>query len=66
MRAEVGDRVHIHGRAVGRPEDTAVVVEVRGADGAPPWLVRHEDGREGLVFPGPDCSVEHVGSTSDA
>jgi len=40
MRAVVGDQLHIHGRVVGQPEQTAEVVEVRGRDGSPPYLVR--------------------------
>ncbi|WP_433604793.1 DUF1918 domain-containing protein [Prescottella agglutinans] len=59
MRAVVGDRLHIHGRVVGQTEHTAEVLEVRGSDGHPPYLVRHPDGHEALVFPGPDTSVEH-------
>ncbi len=59
MRAVVGDQLHIHGRVVGQPEQTAEVVEVRGRDGSPPYLVRHDDGRESLVFPGPAASLEH-------
>lgn len=58
MRAEVGDRLHVHGRVVGMPDQTAEIIEVRGEDGAPPYLVRHDDGHEALVFPGPDASVE--------
>jgi hypothetical protein len=58
MRAVVGDRLHVHGRVVGALDDTAEIIEVRGADGQPPYLVRHQDGHEGLVFPGPDASVE--------
>ena len=34
------------------------IVEVRGPDGQPPYLVRHPDGHESLVFPGPDAVVE--------
>ncbi len=59
MRAVVGDQLHIHGRVVGQPEQTAEVIEVRGRDGSPPYLVRHDDGHESLVFPGPDASLEH-------
>ncbi len=59
MHAVVGDQLHLHGRVVGQPERTAEVVEVHGRDGSPPYLVRHEDGHESLVFPGPDASVEH-------
>ena len=63
MRAEVGDRLHVHGRHVGSPDQTSMIIEVRGPDGAPPYLVRRDDGREALVFPGPDASVEHPTSS---
>jgi Domain of unknown function (DUF1918) len=59
MRAEVGDVLHVRGRTVGMAERQGEVVEVRGADGAPPYLVRFDDGHEALVFPGSDCVVEH-------
>jgi hypothetical protein len=59
MKAEVGDTLRVRGRTVGRHEHTAVIIEVRGVDGAPPFLVRFPDGHESLVFPGPDASVEH-------
>jgi hypothetical protein len=59
MRAEVGDQLHVHSRTVGSPDETAEIIEIRGADGAPPYVVRHHDGREGLVFPGADATVEH-------
>ncbi|MCQ4079778.1 DUF1918 domain-containing protein [Streptomyces sp. RB6PN25] len=57
MRANVGDQILVHSRAVGIPEQTGEIVEVRGADGAPPYVVRFDDGHESLVFPGPDCVV---------
>jgi hypothetical protein len=59
MRAAVGDRLHVRGRVVGMPDQTVEIIEIRGENGAPPYLVRHEDGREALVFPGQDASVEH-------
>jgi hypothetical protein len=59
MRAQVGDRLHVRGRVVGAPDPSSEIIEVRGPDGGPPYLVRHEDGSESLVFPGPDASVEH-------
>jgi hypothetical protein len=59
MRAVVGDRLHVHGRVVGTSDQTSEIVEIRGRDGAPPYLVRREDGHEALVFPGADASVEH-------
>ena len=51
MRAVVGDRIHVHGRVVGAPDETSEIIEIRGQDGAPPHLVRHADGHEGLAFP---------------
>jgi Domain of unknown function (DUF1918) len=59
MRAVVGDRVFINAARVNGPVRDGEVVEVRGADGAPPYLVRWSDGHEGLYFPGPDASVRH-------
>lgn len=36
----------------------ALIIEVRGTDGSPPYLVRWlDDDRETLVFPGPDAHV---------
>jgi Domain of unknown function (DUF1918) len=59
MRAQVGDRLHVRGRVVGAPDPSSEIIEVRGPDGGPPYVVRHPDGSEALVFPGPDASVEH-------
>ncbi|MBW8804353.1 MAG: DUF1918 domain-containing protein [Catenulispora sp. 13_1_20CM_3_70_7] len=58
MRASVGDRLHVHGAIVGQADRVGRIVEVRGAGGAPPYVVRFEDGHEGLVFPGPDAVIE--------
>ncbi len=58
MRASVGDRLHVRGRKVESGERTGEVLEVRGADGGPPYLVRFSDGHESLVYPGPDTTVE--------
>ena len=58
MRARVGDRLCVHGRTVGQVDHRAVVLEVRGADGGPPYLVRYDDGHEAVVVPGPDAMVE--------
>jgi hypothetical protein len=58
MQAIVGDRLHVHSNTVGDPDKIALIVEVRGDNGAPPYLVRFPDGHETLVFPGSDCVVE--------
>lgn len=58
MQAQVGDRLHVHGRQVGNPDKFGEIIEVRGEDGGPPYLVRFQDGHETLVFPGPDAVIE--------
>ena len=57
MHAGVGDEIQVHGRTVGSAEQRGEILEVRGPDGAPPYLVRFADGHEGLVYPGPDSEV---------
>jgi Domain of unknown function (DUF1918) len=66
MRASVGDRLHVHGRIVGMSDRSSEILEIRGPDGAPPYLVRHHDGHEALVFPGADASVEHPSNSKSA
>lgn len=58
MNGRVGDRLHVHGKVVGRPDRAGEIVEVRGPDGGPPYVVRFEDGHETLVYPGPDAVIE--------
>jgi hypothetical protein len=60
MRATAGDRIIVKGHRVGEPDRDAKILEVRGADGEPPYLVEwDDDGHHGLYFPGPDAVVEH-------
>jgi hypothetical protein len=59
MRAAIGDRFHVRGNIVGQPERAGEIIEVRGAGGEPPYLVRYDDGHTCLVFPGPDAIIEH-------
>lgn len=60
LHASVGDRLIVHSRHVGEAVRDAEVLEVRGEDGGPPFLVRWSDtGHEGLVFPGPDAVIHH-------
>lgn len=58
-----GDRLVITAHHQGeRPRD-AEVLEVRGADGGPPYLVRWEDtGHVSLHYPGSDAAVQRLGS----
>ncbi|TCO65504.1 DUF1918 domain-containing protein [Actinocrispum wychmicini] len=62
MHATAGDRLLVHGKNVGLAERHGEIIEVRGPDGSPPYLVRFSDGHEGLVYPGPDCVVEPADS----
>ncbi|MFJ1680894.1 DUF1918 domain-containing protein [Streptomyces sp. NPDC088251] len=58
MRASVGDHIHMYSRSVGQTDRRGEIVEVRGSDGEPPYVVKFEDGHSGLVHPGPDCVIE--------
>ena len=59
MQANRGDRVIIRHQS-GQPEHDGEVLEVRGANGAPPYVVRWEDsGHETYSFPGPDAIIQH-------
>ncbi len=58
MRASVGDHIVIKSRRVGQADRDCEVLEVHGADGQPPYLVRWGDsGHETLLFPGSDATV---------
>ncbi len=60
MHAKVGDRIVILAQTIGkRVARDCEVLEVRGPDGTPPYLVRWGDnGHVALFFPGSDASVE--------
>ncbi len=59
MRARVGDEIVIRGHRTGEHQRRGEVLEVRGHDGAPPYVVRwHSDGHEALIVPGIDAMVE--------
>ena len=58
MHAEVGDWLVVQSRDANRHARHAAILEVHSKDGTPPYLVRWmDDGREALVFPGPDARV---------
>lgn len=63
MRAAVGDRVTVPGRHVGDHVRSGQVIEVHGAEGTPPYVIRWDDGHEGICCPGPEMRIEH---TADA
>ncbi len=59
MRAEVGDEILVRGRHVGDEDRTGVIIVVHGEGGAPPYLVRWENGHETVFMPSSDTVVEH-------
>ncbi|MCW2770098.1 MAG: putative signal-transduction protein with domain [Aeromicrobium sp.] len=62
IHAVVGDRLIVHSTHVGEAVREAEILEARGEDGGPPFVVRWSDtGHEGVIFPGPDAEVQHVG-----
>lgn len=65
MYAKVGERIVVRSRHEGEHHRDGEVLEVRGPDGAPPYLVRwSDDGHTGLFFPGSDAFVAHEQPTT--
>ncbi len=61
MHATPGCQLTIRGHHIGEPDRHAEILEARGPDGSPPFLVRWDDsGHESLVFPGTDAAVEDL------
>lgn len=61
MNAAVGDQILIVSNILDRPIREGVVLEVRGAGGEPPYVVRwSDDGHVSLVFPGSDARIRHI------
>ena len=73
MQGHKGDRLVLAANRTEGPVRDGEILEVRGANGAPPYLVRWSDGHTALVFPGPDAIVHapdedlhHRGGTAAA
>ena len=61
MTASPGDRLVIGPHHLGGQGRDGEILEVRGDDGGPPFLVRWEDsGRISLLYPGSDAHVERT------
>ena len=58
LRVQVGDRLVLPARTVGEATRTAVVVEVLGDEGRPPFLLEWKDGSRTIVFPSSAAYVE--------
>jgi hypothetical protein len=54
---EPGDLVKVSGRQVGDPGRTGEIVAVLGEEDHPHYLVRWEDGRESILYPGEGITV---------
>ena len=59
MKASNGDRIVVRGHHIGEPDRDGEILEVLGDNGAPPYVVRWEDGHVGELFPGSDAAVQH-------
>lgn len=60
MRASVHDRIIILAPHVGEANRDGEILEVRGPDGGPPYMVRWSDtGHEALYFPESDAVIHH-------
>ena len=59
MRAKVGDELTVKGRHQGDEDRHGEIIEIHGANGAPPYLIRRRDEHESLFFPSSDTVVEH-------
>ena len=59
MKAQAGDRITIRGKTVESADRHGEIIEVRGADGDPPYVVKFDDGHESIVYPGGDVVLEH-------
>lgn len=60
MKTTAGDRIVIHGHKVGEHDRDGEILEVRGDDGGPPYLVRwDDDGHESIIYPGTDAYIQH-------
>ncbi|MFJ9666446.1 DUF1918 domain-containing protein [Streptomyces sp. NPDC101219] len=53
----MGDRIPDHGSDGSDRGQLGEIIEVRGAGGGPPYVVRHPNGNQTLVYPGPNCVI---------
>jgi hypothetical protein len=65
MQAHVGDQIRIRAHHVNEPDRYGEILEVRGVQGRPPYVVRWDDsGHEVLFFPGVDAVIEPLHHTA--
>ena len=61
MKAKIGDQLLVESSSAEQHRREGEIIEVRGDDGAPPFVVRWADGHEALCYPGPDARVRPRG-----
>lgn len=66
-----GDIVVVRGKAIDHRERRGLIIEVRGPDGSPPFVVRwfddpHAEPHDVLYFPGPDADIERAATAMGA
>jgi len=64
-RVQIGDHLVLPPRVVDGCVRMAVVVDVLGEDGSPPFVLRWEDGSETVVYPSSAAYVVRRGSDDD-
>jgi hypothetical protein len=63
MRASVGDNLTVKALHQGESDRHGTIVEVRGKNGEPPYLVRWQDEHESVFFPAAGTVVDHRPAT---
>ncbi|MEO5840391.1 MAG: CBS domain-containing protein [Acidimicrobiales bacterium] len=66
LHAQIGDILVVRGAHVGERDRRAVIEEIEGVDGSPPYVVRWTDDRDDrshLYYPGADALIEAQAAT---
>ena len=58
LRARPGDRLVIRAHHTGEAERDGEILEVLGENGAPPFVVRWDDGHVSRLYPGTDAYIQ--------
>ena len=64
-QVQIGDRLVLPPRVVGGDVRSAIVAEVLGENGSPPFVLRWEDGSETVVYPSSAAYVLQPESDGD-
>jgi len=59
MHARVGDQIRVRAHRIDQPDRCGEILDVRGEQGGPPFVVRWDDsGHADLFFPGSDAVID--------